>query len=182
MVAVTILSDFWAQENNSSLFPWFPHSLAMTFIVMHTVKSFRVVNEAEVDVFLESSCFFYDPADAGNLFSGSSAFTYLVWTSGSSWFMYCWSLAWRRLSITLLASEMSTIMWKFEQYLALPFFGIGMKTGLFQCCGHCWVFQICWHIECNTFTVSSFRIEIAHWNSITCTSFVCSDVPKAHPT
>ena len=38
------------------------------------------------------------------------------------------------------------------------FFGIGMKTDLFQSCGHCWVFQICWHIECSTFTASSFRI------------------------
>ena len=36
--------------------------------------------------------------------------------------------------------------------------GIGMKTDLFQSCGHCWVFQICWHIECSTFTASSFRI------------------------
>ena len=42
----------------------------------------------------------------------------------------------------------------------MPFFGIGMKTDLFQSCGHCWVFQICWHIECSTFKVS-FRI----WNS-----------------
>ena len=38
-----------------------------------------------------------------------------------------------------------------------------MKTDLFQSCDHCWVFQICWHIECNTFTASSFRI----WNSST---------------
>ena len=38
-----------------------------------------------------------------------------------------------------------------------------MKTDLFQSCDHCWVFQICWHIECNTFTESSFRI----WNSST---------------
>ena len=41
------------------------------------------------------------------------------------------------------------------------FFGIGVKTDLFQSCGHCWVFQICWHIECSSFTVLSFRI----WNS-----------------
>ena len=40
-------------------------------------------------------------------------------------------------------------------------FGIGMKTDLFQSCGHCWVFQICLHIECSTLTASSFRI----WNS-----------------
>ena len=38
-----------------------------------------------------------------------------------------------------------------------------MKTDLFQFCGHCWVFQICWHIECSTFTASSFRI----WDSST---------------
>ena len=38
-----------------------------------------------------------------------------------------------------------------------------MKTDIFQSCGHCWVFQICWHFECSTFTVSSFRI----WNSST---------------
>ena len=43
--------------------------------------------------------------------------------------------------------------------LALPFFGIGMKTDLFQSCGHCWVFHICWHIEGSTFTASSFRIS-----------------------
>ena len=43
-------------------------------------------------------------------------------------------------------------------FLALSFFGIGMKIDLFQSCGHCWVFQICWHIECSTFTASSFRI------------------------
>ena len=39
---------------------------------------------------------------------------------------------------------MSAIVQKFEHSLALPFFGIGMKTDLFQSCGHCWVFQICW--------------------------------------
>ena len=84
-------------------------------------------------------------------------------TSGSSWFTYCWSLAWRILSITLLACEMSAIVWEFEHSLPLPFFGIGMKTDRFQSCGHCWVVQICWHIECSTFTVSSFRF----WNRST---------------
>ena len=56
---------------------------------------------------------------------------------------------------------MSAIVRYFVHSLALPFFGIGMKTDLFQSCGHCWVFQICWHIECSTFTASYFRI----WNS-----------------
>ena len=45
------------------------------FVVVHTLKGFSVVNEAEVAVFLEFSCFFYDPMDVGNLISGSSAFT-----------------------------------------------------------------------------------------------------------
>ena len=45
------------------------------FVVVHKVKGFSVVNEAEVAVFLEFSCFFYDPMDVGNLISGSSAFT-----------------------------------------------------------------------------------------------------------
>ena len=43
--------------------------------MIHTVKGFGVVNEAEVDVFLEFCCFFYDPTDVGNLISGSSAFS-----------------------------------------------------------------------------------------------------------
>ena len=43
--------------------------------MIHTVQSFSVVNEAEVDVFLEFSCFFHDPLDVGNLISGSSAFS-----------------------------------------------------------------------------------------------------------
>ena len=82
-------------------------------------------------------------------------------TSGSSQFLYCWSLAWRILSITLLACEMSAIVQSCEHSLAWPFFGIGMKTDFVQSSGHCWVFQICWHIECITFTALSFRT----WNS-----------------
>ena len=48
-------------------FPW--------FVVIHTVKGFSVVSEADVDVFLEFSCFFYNPTDADNLISGSSVFS-----------------------------------------------------------------------------------------------------------
>ena len=86
-----------------------------------------------------------------------------AWTSGSSQFTYCWGMAWRILSITLLACEMSAIVRWFEHSLPLSFFGIGMKTDLFESCGHCWVFQICWHIECSTFAASSVRI----WSSLT---------------
>ena len=106
-----------------------------------------------------------------------------AWTTVSFWFMYCWRLDWRILSIIWLVCEMSATVQKFEHSLALPFFGIGMKTDLFQSCGHCWVFQICWHIECNTFIASSFRI----WNSSTgipsppLALFVVM-LPKAHLT
>ena len=54
----------------SHLFQSFPQ-----FIVVHAVKGFGIVNKAEIDVFLELSCFFHDPADVGNLISGSSAFS-----------------------------------------------------------------------------------------------------------
>ena len=74
------------------------------FVVVHTVKGFSIVNESEVHVFLEFSWFLYDPVDVGNLISGSSAFSQSR-TSGSSQFMYYWSLAWRILSITLLSCE-----------------------------------------------------------------------------
>ena len=54
----------------SHLFQNFPQ-----FVVIHTVKGFVIVNKAEVNVFLELSCFFDDPTDVGNLISGSSAFS-----------------------------------------------------------------------------------------------------------
>ena len=58
---------------------WYFHlfKIFLEFVVIHRVKSFGIVNDAEVDVFLELSCFFDDPADVGNLISGSSAFSKL---------------------------------------------------------------------------------------------------------
>ena len=56
---------------------WYSHLLKNfpQFVVIHIVKGFNVVSEAEVNIFLEFSCFFYDPADVGNLISDSSAFS-----------------------------------------------------------------------------------------------------------
>ena len=56
---------------------WYSHFLKNfpQFFVIHTVTGFRVVNKAEVDVFMELSCFFADPVNVGNLISGSSAFS-----------------------------------------------------------------------------------------------------------
>ena len=63
---------------------WYSHFLKNfpQFIVIHKVKCFKIVNEAEVDVFLEFSCFSYDLTDVGNLISGSSAFSkssFCIW-------------------------------------------------------------------------------------------------------
>ena len=135
----------------SHLFQNFPQ-----FVVIHIVKGFVIVNKVEIDVFLELSCFFCDPTDVGNLISGSSAFSktsFNIWKftvhvlvkPGLENFQHYFTSVWDECSCA--------VVW--------AFFGIGMKTDLFQSCGHCWVFQICWRIECSTFTASSFRI----WNS-----------------
>ena len=68
---------------------WYSHLLKNfpRFVVIHTVKGFRIVSKAEIDVFLELSCFFDDPEDVCNLISGSSAFSK---TSLNIWkFMIC---------------------------------------------------------------------------------------------
>ena len=137
---------------------WYFHLLKnfLQFVVIHIVKGFSIVNKVVVDVFLEFPCFFYDPVDVGNLISGSSAF------SKSSQHIWKFSV------YVLLKPGLEDFqhylasMWN-ECNLPLPFFGIGMKTDLFHSYGHCWAFPICWHIECSTFTASSFRI----WNSST---------------
>ena len=63
-------TDFSRGRSGGWVFP----SLS-EFVVIHTVKGFGIVNKTEIDVFLELSCFFDDPADVGNLISGSSAFS-----------------------------------------------------------------------------------------------------------
>ena len=163
----------------------YPHLLKTfpQFVVIHTFIGFGIVNKAKVDVFLELSCFFYDPMDVGNVISASSVF------SKSS--LYIWKF--------LVHIPLKPHLENFEHYFAImwgecncavvwTFFGIaflwdGMKTDLFQSCGHCWVFQICWHIDYSTFTASSLRI----WNSSTGIpspprALFVMMLPKAHLT
>ena len=95
---------------------WYSHLLKNfpQSVVIDTVKGFGLVNEREVDVFLELSCFFNDPADIGNLISGSSAFLKPAWTSGSSWFTYWRTLALRILSFTSVWDECNcVVVWAF---------------------------------------------------------------------
>ena len=92
---------------------WYSHLLKNfpQFVVIHTVKGFSVFSKAEVDFFLELSCFFYDSMDVSTLISGSSAF------SKSN--LNIWKLSVHLLlktglenfELTLLACEMSAIMW-----------------------------------------------------------------------
>ena len=128
---------------------WTGKSGVLQSMGLQTVR-YDWVTELNRDVFLEISCFFYDPTDVCNLFSGSSAF-------------YKSTLnLWKFLVHVLLKLHLEN----FEHYFASVwdkwncvvlwlFFGIaflwdGMKTDLFQPCGHCWIFQICWSIECST--------------------------------
>ena len=119
-------------------------------IVIHTVKGFSVVNEAE-DVFLEFSCFFYNPMDVGNLISGSSAFSK---SSLSIW----------KFSVHVL---LKPGLENFEHYFASvwdecncvvvwTFFGIAFlwdwnENWPFPVLWPLLSFQICWHMECSTF-------------------------------
>ena len=126
------------------------------FVVIYTVKGFGIVNKAEVNVFLELSCFFCD-ADVGNLISGSSAFSK---SSLNIWKFMVQVLLKPGLEnfehyLTSMWDECScAVVWTF---FGIDLLWVGMNTDLFQSCGHCWVFQI-WHTECSTFTASSFRI------------------------
>ena len=88
-------------------------------------------------------------------------------------------LAWRIHSMGCIVHGSQSQTWLSDFH----FFGIGIKTDLFQFCGYCWVFQICWHVECSTLTASSFRI----WNnsavisSLSLALFVVM-LPKAYLT
>ena len=91
-----------------------PISLRISHSLLWSIKDFSRVNKAEVDVFLEPPCIFYDPADVGNLISGSSAFSK---TSLNIWkfrFTYCWSLPWRIYRIDWF--DLLATMWNEHSY------------------------------------------------------------------
>ena len=91
---------------------WYSHLLKNfpQFVVIHTVKGFGIVNKAEVDVFLELSCFFDEPADVGNLISGSSAFSKTSLNIRKFMVHILLKPGLENLGITLLACEMSAIV------------------------------------------------------------------------
>ena len=91
---------------------WYSHLLKNfpQFVVIHTVKGFGIVKKAEIDVFLELSCFFHDPADVGNLISGFSAFSKTSLNIREFTVHVLLKPGLEILSITLLACEMSAIV------------------------------------------------------------------------
>ena len=98
------------------------------FVVIHILKGFSLVNEAEVDIFLELPCFLHEPRNVGNLISVPLSFWNPACTFQSSLFVYCWSLSWRILTIILLTCEMSAIVWQFEHQC--PLFNIRYSATL----------------------------------------------------
>ena len=117
------------------------------FVVNHTVKSFGTVNEAEVDVFLEFSCFCYDPTDVGNVTSGSPAFSksslnickfwvHILLKPGLENFEHYFASMWDECNYV--------VVW--------AFFGI---TFLWDCNEH-WLFPVLWPLL-------SFPIFLAYW-------------------
>ena len=114
----------------SHLFQNFPQ-----FTVIHTVKGFGIVNKA--DVFLELSCFFNDSTDVSNLISGSSAFSKSILNNWKFMVHILLKSGLENFEHYFAIIEMSAIVQQSEHSLALPFLVIGMKTDLFQSCGHC---------------------------------------------
>ena len=127
------------------------------FVMIYIVKGFSVVDETEIDVFLKFSCFFYNPANVGNLISVSFSSSK---PSLDTWkFLVCIMLKPNIQDFKHdLTSKMSSIVQcTFSHSLAVPYLGIGMRIDIFQSCDHCWVFQVCWHTECKTLMTFSFR-------------------------
>ena len=102
-------TDFSRGRSGGLVFPSL--SEFSQFVVIHTVKGFGIVNKAEINVFLELSCFFDDPEDVGNLISGSSAFSKTSLNIRKFVVQVLLKPGLEYLSITLLACEMSAVVW-----------------------------------------------------------------------
>ena len=116
----------------SPLFQNFPQ-----FIVIHTVKCFGIVNKAEIDVFLELSCFFNDPTDVGNMIFGSSAFSKSslnIWTFTVHILLKPGLEKFEHYFASVLDECNCAVVWT---SFGISFLWDWMKTYLFQSCVHC---------------------------------------------
>ena len=125
----------------SHIFKNFPQ-----FIVIHIVKGFNILNETKVDGFLEFSSFLYDPTNVGNLIFDFSAF------SKCSLYISKFSVhILMKPSLKDFEHNFASMWNECKCMIAWTFFGIALlwdwnENWPFQYCGHCWVFQICWHM------------------------------------
>ena len=128
------------------------------FIVIHS-KSLAQLIKQNLMFFWNSLAFWWSNRFS-NLISGSSAssksrlniwkfMVHVLLKPGLENFEHCFTSVWDACNCAVVWAVLDIAL------------GVGMKTELCQSCGHCWVFQICWHIESSTFTATSFRI----WNS-----------------
>ena len=155
----------------SNLFQNFPQ-----FIVIHTVKGFGIVNKAEVDVFLELSCFFDDSLDVGDLISSSSAFSK---TSLNFWKFTVHVLL--KPGLENFENYFSSMWDEWNCVVVWTFFVIALLWDW----NENWPFPVLWPLlsfpNLLAYWVQHFHsiifqdLKELNWNSITSTSFVCSD-------
>ena len=165
-------------SQEASQLVWYSHLFqnCPQFVVSHIIKGFGVVNKAEIDVFLELSCFFADPMDVGNLISGSSAFSKT-------------SLNIREFTVHVLLKpglenfeHYFTSMWdECNCAVVWAFFGIAFLWDW----NENWPFPVLRPLlsfpNLLAYWVQHFHsiifqdLKQLNWNSITSTSFVCSD-------
>ena len=154
-------------SQEAGLLVWYSHLFQNfpQFIVIHTIKSFGIVNKAEIYVFfLGLSYFFNDTVDAGNLISGSSAFSktslniwnfmvHVLLKPGFKYFEHYFTRVWDEYNCAVVWAFLGlAFLWDWNENWPSP---VLWPLVFF--------FQFCWHIECSTFTASSFRI----WKSST---------------
>ena len=152
LLLLDLHTDFSRGRSGGLVFPSL--SEFSTVVVIHTVKGFGIVNKVEIDVFLELSCFFSMIQRMLEIWSLIPLpFLNPAWISGSLQFMYCWSLAWRILSINLLACEMSAVgvVW--------TFFG----TALLCDWNENWHFPVLWPLLSFLYLLAQW---VQHFNSI----------------
>ena len=113
------------------------------FVMIRTVKDFSVVDETEVDAFLEFHCFLLDTVNVSIWISDSSALSKPNLDIGKFLVGLMVKPSMQNFNLTLPAWQISTIVQWFKHSLVLPFLEIGMRIDLFPFCGHFWVFQVC---------------------------------------
>ena len=165
LLILDVHTDFSRGRSWDTRWVWYSHLFKNfpEFVVIHAVEGFGIVNKAEIDVFLELSCFFDDLPDVGSLISGSFAFSksslniwqftvHVLLKPGLENFEHYFTSVWNECNCAVVWAFFGiAFLWDWDENWPFPVLWPLLS------------FPICRHIECSTFTVSSFRI----WNSST---------------